>query len=153
MLAVVQRWAGRGVDQSYVEFEAIGRAQMQQGDLERATATLEQAVAVADKALGAAHPLTRGIRLQLIEVWRRSGRMDQAWAGLNGAEALNFDDLPPMHLYNADLHRERGMVLLSRGDRSTARDELRKAAHIYDAVLGAGHWRSQELARRLAALA
>lgn len=153
VLAVVQRWAGRGVDQSYVEFEAIGRAQMQQGDLERATATLEQAVDVADKALGAAHPLTRGIRLQLIEAWRRSGRMDQAWAGLNGAEALNFDDLPPMHLYNADLHRERGMVLLSRGDRSTAREELRKAAHIYDAVLGAGHWRSQELARRLAALA
>lgn len=109
-----------------------------QGDLVRAIATGEQAVAIGRERLGEHSHAYADVLGMMGTLYRRAGRLDQAIAAHEGAVAIDRDDFhefDPAHLSNL------ANALATRGRYAQAEDLMRAALSYQEARFGPEHER------------
>lgn len=140
-----------GNDESAMFREPLALAYQLAGRLDEASAGMGAAMESAEESLGAGHPQSRWIRIELANIERERGFNDRAKGLLYpGGKQMNFSDLPREHPVRADYLR--ALALAESPDSLSAEDGrkwLAEAADIYANTYGGNRWRAERSRREL----
>jgi non-specific serine/threonine protein kinase len=121
--------------------QALGETYAREGRFNEAIATLQRAVEVNVRAMGARHPLVITARLSLAEALLAAHRATEAQAVIEPIQLTDLAALPRAHPITAQWDRVNGLLKLGAGNIAEARQALTRALTVLQAVYGPQDWR------------
>ncbi|HLP86185.1 MAG TPA: tetratricopeptide repeat protein [Phycisphaerales bacterium] len=113
--------------------------QLAQGDLPAARASMERAIAIAEKNLGAEHPNLGTMRSNLATIQQDQGDLPAARASMEWAITIDSKYVAPDHPTFANRYSNLAMIQRDQGDLPAARASMERAIAIAEKHLGAEH--------------